>query len=201
MHTSRARNAAIIGMVGGTVFIIHIFIKYVAELSSLDGGSLGSAIELLSFSGIIAAMAGFLGLLWGHAFRGWLGPIGVIMYVIGWALIIVGGIGFLVMGAAESPLFLVFPIGGNLQTLGYILCGIATVINGRWSGWQRWMPLVVAVVLLLTSDLPMFLGLTPDGPGMIPGLLMGAVWFGVGLAVFTAYQQTKPALSTASSMV
>jgi hypothetical protein len=47
----------------------------------------------------------------------------------------------------------------------------------------------------------MLLGLTPDGPGMLAELLMGVVWFGIGLAVFTAYQQSEsapaPAIRTA----
>ena len=73
----------------------------------------------------------------------------------------------------------------------------AAVLHSRWAGWQRWMPLVVAAGLLLTMGLPMLLGLAPDGPGMLPELLMGALWFGVGLAVFTAYRQDDPQPATA----
>jgi hypothetical protein len=39
----------------------------------------------------------------------------------------------------------------------------------------------------------MLLGVTPDGPGMIPELLNGVMWFGIGLAVFTASRQAVPA--------
>ncbi len=111
------------------------------------------------------------------------------LYVLGYGLIVIGGLALLVIGAVESPIFLLFPIGGNLSNLGYILMAIATVVASRWQGWQRWIPLVAAVVAILTMGLPMLLGVTPDGPGMIPELLQGVLWIGVGLAVFTVARQ------------
>jgi len=39
----------------------------------------------------------------------------------------------------------------------------------------------------------MLLGVTSDGPGMIPELLNGVMWLGIGLAVFTVSQQSAPA--------
>ncbi len=195
--SSRVRNAGLIGMVGGILWIISIIMEYSLGLFNPDGSPLDVTCTLLSLAGMSGAQAGFLGLLWGQAFRGRLGPIGIIMHILGWGLIFVGGLGLLAIGPAESPLFLVFPIGGNLHDYGYLFIGIATVTSGRWSDWPRWMTLVAAVVNLLTMSLPMLLGVTPDGPGMIPELLMGAMWFGVGLAVVTAYQQTAPAPSPA----
>lgn len=147
--------------------------------------------DVIAFSGIAGATVGFLGLLWGGAFRGRLGPAGVSRYILGWALIVVGGLALPVAGE-ESPIVLIFPIGGNLQSLGYLLFAAAAVLHGCWAGWQRWMPLVVAVGLLLTIGLPMLLGLTPDGPSMLPELLMGVLWFGIGLAVGTTYRQEAP---------
>jgi hypothetical protein len=191
--SSRMRTAGIIGMAGGVFWIISIIMEYSLGLFDHDGSLLDSICTLLALAGMSCSMAGFLGLLWGQFFRGRLGPIGVIMYILGWGLIFIGGLGLLVLSTGDSPLFLVFPIGGNLHDFGFLFIGIATVISGRWSGWQRWMPLVGAVVSILTMGLPMLLGLTPDGPGMIPELLMGAVWFGIGLAVFTASRQAAPA--------
>jgi hypothetical protein len=180
-------------MVGSVLWIISIIMEYSLGLFNPDGSPLDVTCTLLSFAGMSGVQAGFLGLLWGQAFRGRLGPIGIIMHILGWVLILVGGLALRVMGSAESPLFLLFPIGGNLHDFGYLFIGIATVISGRWSGWPRWMPLVAAVVNLLTMSLPMLLGVTPDGPGMIPELLMGAMWFGIGLAVFTTYRQSASA--------
>src|SRR5215207_3708978 len=124
MHiSSRARIAGSIGMIGGVFWMISVIMQYSLGLFTSDGSSLHIAHTLLALSAIIGAMSGFIGLLWGQAFRARLGTTGVIIYIIGWAFIIIGGIGLLVLGDAESPLFLVFPIGGNLQTLGCFLFG------------------------------------------------------------------------------
>lgn len=198
MHTSRrARNAGVIGMVGSALWIISVIMQFRLGLFTPEVSPVRIVYDLIAFSGIGGAMVGFLGLIWGGAFRGRLGPAGVILYVLGWALIVVGGLA-LPLAGEESPLFLIFPIGGNLQSLGYLLFATAAVLHGRWNGWQRWMPLVAAVGLLLTNGLPMLLGLTPDGPGMLAEVLMGVVWFGVGLAVFTAYRQDEPQTAPAT---
>jgi hypothetical protein len=186
---SRVRTAGVLGMAGGLLWIVSVVMQYGLGLFSPDGSPLRLIHELIAFAGIIGAMAGFWGLIWGQAFRGRLGPVGVALYILGWAFILIGGIGLLALGPAESPLFLVFPIGGNLKSLGAILFAIATVTSGRWSGWQRWMPLVVAAALLLTMDVPTLMGLTPDGPTMLAELLEGVVWVGLGLAVFTSARQ------------
>jgi len=108
-------------------------------------------------------MVGFLGLLWGQCFHGRLGPAGVMIYVVGYGLIIVGGLALVVTGTGpvESPLFLIFPIGGLLQDVGYLLFGIATISSARWQGWQRWAPLLAAAVGLLAIGLPMLAGIIP----------------------------------------
>ena len=186
---SRVRTAGIIGMAGGVLWIISVILQYSLGLFDPDGSPLWVMQQLLALAGMICSMAGFLGLLWGQAFHGRLGPLGIIMHIVGWGLIFIGGLGLILLPTGDSPLFLVFPIGGNLHDFGYIFIGIATIISGRWSGWQRWMPLVAAVVNTLTMGLPMLLGVTADGPGMIPELLNGVMWFGIGLAVLTASQQ------------
>jgi hypothetical protein len=191
--TSRVRTAGLIGMAGGVLWIISIILEYSLGLFEPDGSPLWLVDQLLALAGMSCSMAGFVGLLWGQAFRGRLGPLGIIMHILGWGLIFIGGLGLLFLPSGESPLFLVFPIGGNLHDFGYILIGIAAIFSGRWSGWQRWMPLVAAVVNTLTMGLPMLLGVTPDGPGMIPELLSGVMWFGIGLAVFSASRQAQPA--------
>jgi hypothetical protein len=190
---SRVRTAGVIGMVGGVLWIISIIMEYSLGMFEPDGSPLWVVQQLLALAGMICSMAGFLGLLWGQAFRGRLGPVGIIMHILGWVLIAIGGLGLIFLPTGDSPLFLVFPIGGNLHDFGYLFMGIAAIISGRWSGWQRWMPLVAAVVNLLTMGLPMLLGVTPDGPGMIAELLNGVMWFGIGLAVFTASRQAAPA--------
>jgi hypothetical protein len=149
---SRVRTAGFIGMAGGVLWIISVVLQYSLGLFDPDGSPVWIVHQLIALAGMICSMAGFLGLLWGRGFRGRLGPRGIIIHILGWGLFWIGGLALLVIGPAESPLFLVFPIGGNLHDFGYIFIGIATIITGRWSGWQRWMPLVAAVVNVLTAD-------------------------------------------------
>lgn len=189
---SRVRTAGFIGMVGGVLWIISVILQYSLGLFTPDGSPVWIIHQLVALAGMSCSMAGFLGLLWGQAFRGRLGPLGIIMHILGWGLIFIGGLALLVIGPADSPLFLVFPIGGNLHDFAYLFIGIAAIISGRGSGWQRWMPLVAAMVNTLTMGLPMLLGVAPDGPGMIPELLNGVMWFGIGLAVFSASRQAAP---------
>lgn len=198
MHSaSRARVAGVLGITGSVLWIVSVLMQHRMGLFTPDGSPLRVAHQLLALTGMIGAMAGFLGLIWGQCFRGRLGPASVIVYVLGYALIVVGGLALLIVGAAESPLFLVFPIGGLLQDIGYVLFGIAAVRGARWRGWRRWTPLFAAVVGLLGIGIPMLVGFTPDGPGMLAELLLGGAWLGVGLAVITAYQRDEAARAPA----
>lgn len=188
MHSSsRARAMGALGIVGSGLWLISVVVQHRLGLFTSDGSPLRVAHQLLALAGMIGAMAGFIGLLWGQCFHGRLGPAGVIIYVVGYGLIVVGGLALLA-GPAESPLFLVFPIGGLLQDVGYLLFGLATLRSARWQGWQRWAPLLAAAIGLLAIGVPMLAGITPDGPGMLAELLLGGAWLGVGLAVFTTYQ-------------
>lgn len=189
MHSSsRARAMGALGIVGSSLWLISVVMQHRLGLFTPDGSPLQVAHELLALAGMIGAMIGFLGLLWGQCFQGRLGPAGVIIYVVGYGLIVLGGLALLVAGPVESPLFLVFPIGGLLQDVGYLLFGIATLSSARWRGWQRWTPLLAATVGLLVIGIPILAGITPDGPGLLAELLLGGAWLGVGLAVFSAYQ-------------
>lgn len=192
MHSSsHARVAGAIGIVGSGLWLISVIVQYRLGLFTPDGSPLRVAHQLLALTGMSGAMAGFIGLIWGQCFHGRLGPAGVIAYVLGYALIVVGGLALLIIGPVESPLFLLFPIGGLLQDIGYLFFGIATLRSARWHGWQRWAPLLAAAIGLLAIGIPMLTGIAPDGPGLLAELLLGGAWLGVGLAVFTAYQRDE----------
>jgi hypothetical protein len=188
-HSARARVAGAIGIVGSLVWLFSVVMQHQLGLFTPDGSLLRVAHQLLALLGMSGAMAGFIGLIWGQCFHGRLGPVGIMIFVFGYALIVVGGLILLTIGPAESPLFLLFPIGGLLQDIGYLSFGIATLRSARWQGWQRWAPLIAAAIGLLAIGIPMLAGITPDGPGMVAELLLGGAWLGVGLAVLTAYQR------------
>ena len=119
------------------------------------------------------------------------------MFVVGNGLIIVGGLMALITHADDSPIFLVFPIGALLMNVGAIVTGIAVVRDKQWHGWQRWMPLAYAVLLMLVIEIPFLMGVYGDmGPTGLPEIIQDTGLFFVALAVYTAAtEETAVALS------
>jgi hypothetical protein len=156
-----------------------------------DGSPLWIVHQLIAMTALAGMVTGFLGLIWGGAFSSRLGKAGVYLYATGWGLIIAAGLVGLLLQGQESPIFVLYPLGGILYDLGGLVAGIAVITAKRWTGWQRFMPLVSFLVIFLGINLPNFLGAT-DGPGMVGELIMGACWFGVGLAVYTTSTRAAP---------
>ncbi|MCP4416907.1 MAG: hypothetical protein GY805_09815 [Chloroflexi bacterium] len=113
-------------------------------------------------------------------------------------MIILGGLVALIFQTEDSPIFILFPIGALLNTVGSLLIGIAVIRAKQWSGWQRFMPLFSFLAIFVAVELPFITGAT-DGAGMVGELIQGVCWFGVGLAVYTASgEETAVSLHTAS---
>jgi hypothetical protein len=184
--TSFARKAGIIGIVGAVLWIISVILQNGLGVSGPESGFLWVVHELIAIAALIGMMIGFLGLLWGGAFRGPLGTVAVSVHVLAYVLIVLGTILTLLMGNVESPLFVLFPIGGFLETAGALLLGIAALVSGRWTGWQHWMPLLYSLFYLFGIGVPMIAGLTSNGPGMAMEISQGIAWLLVALAVYTA---------------
>ena len=148
----------------------------------------------------MAAIAfGFLGIYWGGGVSGRFGKASTGMDALCYALIITGGFLMLFLGEYESPIFILFPIGGTLMDVGVLLTGIGVARAANWSGWQRWMPLIYAAFLWLAIEFPFITGVTPDGPGMVPEIFMGIGLFLVALATYTAStEETAVPLGAAS---
>lgn len=114
------------------------------------------------------------------------GSISVWMFVVGYALIIVAGLLALLLRTDDSPIFLLFPIGGLLMDLGALFTGIAVARAGNWSGWQRFMPLIYALYLWIAIEIPSIAELYADEPGLVPELGQALGLFLVALAVYSA---------------
>jgi hypothetical protein len=185
-NPSVARKAGIVGMAGAVLWIISIIVQSSVGLSGSESGSLWVVNELISLTAQIGMIIGFLGLIWGGAFGGRFGTIAVGAHVLGYTLIVLGGIAGLLLGDSESPLFLLYLIGAVLAGVAAVLMAVAVLTTARWAGWQRWIPLLYGIYYLLIVELPMMLGVTPDGPGISVLIGMGVSWFLVALAVYTA---------------
>jgi hypothetical protein len=71
-----------------------------------------------------------LGLVWGEAFRSRLGAFGFGAHNLGYTLLMLGGL-LTASGGEDSPLLLLFPIGGLFITIGAVLIGTAAITVGR----------------------------------------------------------------------
>ena len=194
-NTSLARRAGIIGMASAILWIVSVIMQKSLGLSSPDRSALGVADELIAMTAITGMVIGFLGLIWGGAVQSRFGKMAVYLYAFGYGLIVVASLAGYYCKRRQTH-FHLFPIGGALWDVGALLTGIAVVTAKRWTGWQRFMPLVSFLVIFFAVNLPVIVGAT-DGPGMIGELIMGACWFGVALAVYTMQaRDVAPQLST-----
>ena len=184
-NPSLARKAGIVGIIGAILWVIAVIMQYSFNLSEPDGSALWLVHQLIAMTALAGVAVGFLGLIPGGAVANTFGKTAVILYAVSRGLIILGGLANLFLQGQDSPIFLVFPIGGTLGDIAALLIGIAVVTAKRWTGWQRWMPLAHFLVTFFGINLPMALGAT-NGPGMVGELVQGVMWLGVSLAVFTS---------------
>lgn len=182
------RKAGLVGMFGAVLWAIVNVLEVSFDLYPPDGsGALYITNQVLALVALAAIAFGYLGIIWGGGVNGRLGKTGVWLFVVGNGLIIVGGIMALVVSSDDSPLFLVFPIGALLMDVGAILTGIAVARDKQWQGWQRWMPLIYAMMLMAIIEIPFMMGLYDDrGPVGMVEVVQDIGLFFVGLAVYTA---------------
>jgi hypothetical protein len=180
-----ARKAAVAGMAGAVLWIIATIWGYASGPQAPEEGAMYVARQLLYFAAMAGIAVGFLGILWGNGINGRFGKISTGMVALGYLLLIVVSFFQLFPSNEDSPIFILFPIGGLLMALGVLLTGIGVARAGSWRGWQRWMPLIYAAFLWLAIQVPLIAGVN-DGPGTAPEILMGAGLFLVALATYTA---------------
>jgi len=184
-NPSFARKAGSVGIICAIFWVIAVIMQYSFNLSEPDGSALWLMHQLIAMTALACVAVGFLGLIPGGAVANTFGKTAVILYAVSRGLIILGGLANLFLQGQDSPIFLVFPIGGTLTDIAALLIGIAVVTAKRWTGWQRWMPLVHFLIIFFAVSLPLGLGAT-NGPGMAGELVQGIMWLGVVLAVFTS---------------
>ena len=186
-----ARKLGIVGMFGGALWAIANVLEVSLGLYPPNGsGPLYVTIQILALVALASIAVGYLGIIQGGGVFGRFGKTGVWLFVIGNGLIIAGGLMALLLRSDDSPIFLVFPIGGLLMDLGALFTGIAVVGAKRWDGWQRWMPLIYAAYLLLAIEIPFLMGVFGEGgPAGLIEIVQDIGLFLVGLAVYTAHKK------------
>jgi len=186
--TSLARNAGLVGMAAALLWCASTVIEHSFGLFPPGHGPFFVANQLMFAVSQLGTTIGILGLLWAGAVRGRFGKIAVGLFALAYAILVVANVVALV---TSNPNLFLYPIGGLLSLLAAILTGIAVAVEKRWSGWQRFMPLVHAAYVLLALYLPLFAGI--GGPSLLTELGWGVSLFLLGLAVTTSEPMTVTA--------
>lgn len=174
-----------IGLAGGILWLLTLIAEYSLGLQPPAGeGPLYVINQLLAFLALIGIALGYLGIRAAGGVKGKMGGAGVWMAAIGYFLIVLAGIFALILRTDDSPIFLLFPLGGLLMDLGVLLTGIAVVRTAEWSGWRRFMPLLYAAYFWLAIEIPFMLEAFPDGPGFVLETPQALGLIGVGLATW-----------------
>ena len=150
---NQVRVFGIIGMVSAGLWLIALTFEYRYRL--LPPGD-GSALYYIDQSMFFLAQAGYLFMLLGlwksnAAGEGRFGKIAVGMFIFALACLLVAQV---VQWLTKNPDFFLYPIGGILQLLGGFLTGIAVMTARRWSGWQRFAPLLQSLYYIIVLFIP-----------------------------------------------
>ena len=179
METStNTRPFALAGMAGAVFFFINLVIEYRYDLFPPGSGPLFVANAL----GFYASMIGLLLMLVGlwrarAAGDGRFGRLALGFFIAAWTALILGGFISLFTGDAD---FFLLAVGGLGGLLGALLTGIAVLLARRWTGWQRFAPLVQGLFMPTV----MILRGTPQPMFVIEAVWM-ALWFLTSLALYT----------------
>lgn len=190
---NRVQIAGLMGMTGAVLWAVVNILEVTFGLYPPGGsGPLYVTNQLLALIALAGVAVGILGISWGGGVVGKIGNTGVWLFALGHLLIIVGGIMALFTGSDDSPIFIVFPVGGLMMDVGALITGLTVVSAGRWSGWQRYMPLIYAAYLWLAIEVPFIMGVYGEqGPTGMVEIIQDIGLFFVALAVYTTYRQSQ----------
>lgn len=179
---NQIRTASIIGMISAGIWITALFIEYQYGLQPPGNGSFLYYLDQFLF---FVAMSGYLIMLIGLlksnvAGNSAFGKISLGVFITGLAALLIAAV---VQWVTKNPDFFLFPIGGIFQLLGGLLTGIAVVIEKRWTGWQRFAPLLQGLYYLIVLFLPIVI--SDQSPSQLTESLWQVTWCITSLALFT----------------
>jgi hypothetical protein len=182
-----ASTAGLVGVVGGLLWLGALLAEYRFDLFTprLDAPHITDQVVFVL--AMLCYVVALLGLRSSDAAgHSRLGRIIVTLWAAGWVLVAVGAVTSLV-APTFKPAEILPAVGGLLTCVSGLITGILIVRAGVWRGWLRWVPLVVALYVLIVLFVPLFAGAEPS-------LLTEAGW-AVGYAVLGAamWRATRPA--------
>jgi hypothetical protein len=158
------RIAGLICAIGAALAVGYALTVAVAGWEPTQGFAIQALIHLVELIGVIGlALSGAAGV-------GWLGRVGLRAALLGFVILIVAELVFPSHVDAATQLF---NLGPPLVGVGLVLAGIAVLQARRWTGWQRWIPLIWGLYVFVVMT-PVFLIAGP--PPATIGILAIAGW-------------------------
>jgi len=196
--TQRVHIAGWCGVVGGSVWFIQSVLQWAGVI---NGDTPGTTTFVVT--GVVATLClglvllSFLGLKWGGAFRGRFGSIVWGVAVLGYVLMISGGVLTLFgVGPLTDPVTavsLIYLLGRLIAVIFTLLTGIAVVQTRRWPHWTRFAPLLLGLWPIVGELLPVLV------TGQQPNELVTGAWgvcvalVGMAMLAQTGATRTSPA--------
>jgi hypothetical protein len=160
----RASTAGVIGVVGGMLWLGALLAEYRFDLFTPRPDAPHVADQLAFVLAMICYVVALLGLRRsGAAGHSRLARAIVVLWAAGWVLVAVGAMTSLI-APTFKPAEVLPAVGGLLTCIAGLVTGILIARAGVWQGWLRWVPLVVALYVLLVLFVPLFAGAEPSLP-------------------------------------
>jgi hypothetical protein len=188
-RTLFTRIAGMLGIAGAFFWWVALLIEYRFNLFT-PGGALSYFDEGLFLIGQCCYLICVLGLLRsGLAGDGWGARAAVGVFLLGQALLVIGGVISLIVGTNE---LIILPIGALLASLGALFSGVLVLRAGGWRGWTRYAPLALGLYFLA---LVLQAIITGDGPTLPLELMWQLPWLLIGLGLTQNAVREQPTLA------
>jgi hypothetical protein len=160
----RASTAGVIGVVGGLLWLGALLAEYRFDLFTPRLDAPHVADQLAFVLAMICYVVALLGLrssdAAGHSrFARTI----VAIWAAGWVLVAIGAVTSLI-APTFKPAEVLPAVGGLLTCISGLVTGILIARAGVWQGWLRWVPLVIALYVLLVLFAPLIAGAEPSLP-------------------------------------
>jgi hypothetical protein len=188
-RTPFSRIAGMLGIAGVFFWWVALLIEYQFNLFT-PGGALSYFDQGLFLIGQCCYLICVLGLLRSPlAGDGWAARAAVGAFLLGQALLVIGGVISLIVGTNE---LVIMPIGGLLTSLGALFSGVLVLRAGRWRGWTRYAPLALGLYFLA---LVLWAIITGNEPTLALELLWQLPWLLIGLGLTQNAVREQPTLA------
>jgi hypothetical protein len=160
----RAPTAGVIGVVGGLLWLGALLAEYRFDLFTPRLDAPHVADQFAFVLAMICYVVALLGLrssdAAGHSrFARTI----VAIWAAGWVLVAIGAVTSLI-APTFKPAEVLPAAGGLLTCISGLVTGILIARAGVWQGWLRWVPLVIALYVLLVLFAPLIAGAEPSLP-------------------------------------